>query len=202
MIKLSHLILLCIAFLFNACQPHRQGITANRIDIKINIAAHVIPVKETEKKHTGKSTKHQQPTDDGKYQMNKKLDFARINVNIKDTSLVRLIDKICAVSVLPDTSWINKQQQKLGSDWDIVVGDNEYYNQLAIDTLNINNIPTYFAPREKRFIRFVKADKSSFTIDLAKMPDAWGLILFNGHDNPVLSNSTDIPYELKEIYKK
>lgn len=34
------------------------------------------------------------------------------------------------------------------------------------------------------------------------MRDAWGLILFNGADNPVLWNSTDIHQELKEIYRK
>lgn len=204
MIKFSHLIILSIALLFNACQPNRQGITANRIDIKENSAAHVKPVIENKagKKHINKSTKHDKQLSEDTYQMIRKLDFAMITCKIKDTSMLRLFDKACAVSVLPDTSWINKQQQKLGSDWDIVVDDNIYYDRMANDTLEINNIPTYIAPREKRFIRFVKADKSGFTIDLTKMPDAWGLILFNGHDNPVFSNSIDIANALKEIYKK
>ena len=90
----------------------------------------------------------------------------------------------------------------MGDDWNEVVSDNQYYDQLAIDTLNSLDIPTYFAPREKRFINFIKEDKSNFMIDLTKMKDAWGLILFNGSDNPVLWSNTDIDSELKEIYKK
>lgn len=90
----------------------------------------------------------------------------------------------------------------MGDDWNEVVSDNQYYAQLAIDTLEKLDIPTFFAPREKRFINFEKADKSNYVIDLTKMKDAWGLILFNGIDNPVLWSNTDIDSELKEIYKK
>jgi len=39
-------------------------------------------------------------------------------------------------------------------------------------------------------------------IDFTKILDAWGLILFNGKDNPIFWCSTDVDRELKEVYKK
>ena len=90
----------------------------------------------------------------------------------------------------------------MDDDWNEVLSDNDYYEALATDTLKKLDIPTFFASREKRYINFIKSDKSSFIIDLTKMKEAWGLILFNGTDNPVLWSSTDINEELKDIYKK
>jgi hypothetical protein len=82
------------------------------------------------------------------------------------------------------------------------VSDKEYYDQIAIDTLEKLGIPTSFASREKRFVKFLKSSGKECAIDLNKIKDAWGLILFNGTDNPVLWSNTDIDLELKEIYKK
>ncbi len=131
-----------------------------------------------------------------------KLDFAKATTVVEDTSQLRIVNEECAISIIPDTTWINKQQKEMGENWNEVLSDNEYYEYLAEDTLKKLDIPTFFAPREKRFIKFIKSDKSSFIIDLTKMEDAWGLILFNGEDNPVLWESTDIENEIKEIYKR
>ena len=138
----------------------------------------------------------------GKYQSHISLEFAQTTLQINDNSQIKIVDSVCAVSVIPDTVWINKRQKEMGDSWIEVVSDNEYYHSLATDTLEKLNIPTSFAPREKRYITFIKNDDSNFTIDLTKMKDAWGLILFNGTDNPVYLSSTDIDDEIKEIYKR
>lgn len=130
-----------------------------------------------------------------------KLDFAKTATKVEDTSQIRLIDQVCAISVIPDTSWINLQQEEYGEDWVEVVSDIQYYQYLATDTLEKSGIPILQASREKRYVKFIKVDKSSYTIDLTKMADAWGLLLFNAEDNPVFWMGTDIDRELKEIFK-
>ncbi|WP_321322525.1 hypothetical protein [Labilibaculum sp.] len=204
MTRLSSLIGLSIILILSSCQSNKKSKTDYQIDTKDSIAkieSHEL-VQESEITEIDTLTVQDRKLEGGNFHSHIKLDFALSKTQIKDTAQIRLINKICAISVIPDTSWINKQQIEMGDDWNEVVSDNQYYDQLAIDTLEKLDIPTFFAPREKRFINFVKTDKSSYMIDLTKMKDAWGLILFNGIDNPVLWSNTDIDSELKEIYKK
>ncbi len=204
MTRLSSLIGLSIILILSSCQSNKKSKTDNQIDTKDNIAKIESPeiVQESEITETDTLTVQDRKLEGDNFHSHIKLDFAKSTIRVKDTTQIKTIDKVCAISVIPDTSWINKQQQEMGDDWNEVVSDNQYYEQLAIDTLEKLDIPNFFAPREKRFINFVKTDNSSFMIDLTKMKDAWGLILFNGTDNPVLWSSTDIDDELKEIYKK
>ncbi|MDR2971662.1 MAG: hypothetical protein LBU83_07035 [Bacteroidales bacterium] len=131
------------------------------------------------------------------------LDFAQTTINIEDTSQISIFDKMCSVQVIPDTSWLTKRQSEMSEDdWDIIVDDIVYYIYEAEETLKKHNIPTYYASREKKYVKFIKTDKSNFVIDLTKILDAWGLILFNGNDNPVYWQGDIIDEELKEIYKK
>ncbi|MDQ1772778.1 hypothetical protein GQR60_18175 [Labilibaculum sp. A4] len=204
MTRFPFLIGLSIILIFNSCQSNQNKSEENKLNVKDSIDNDVKTVYEQEVEITeiDTLTVQDRKLEGGNFHSHIKLDFALAKVQIKDTSKIRLINKICAISVIPDTSWINKQQKEMGDDWNEVVSDNQYYDQLAIDTLKSLDIPTYFAPREKRFINFIKEDKSNFMVDLTKMKDAWGLILFNGFDNPVLWSNTDIDSELKEIYKK
>lgn len=195
--------LIVILFL-NSCHPEQKIRTAIQIAHQDSIDNHVKTesVKGIEQIQLDTLTIWERQFEGEKFYSHIKLDFAKASINIIHTSQIRLIDKICAISVLPDTLWIDKLQREMGDDWDEVLFDIEYYEYLAIDTLEKLSIPTFYASREKRYINFIKADKSSYIIDLTKMKDAWGLILFNGTENPVFWNSTDIDTELKEIYKK
>jgi hypothetical protein len=146
---------------------------------------------------------HSRFLDGNEYHSHIQLDFATTKKKIEDAKSYILIDKVCAVSVIPDTTWINKQQKLMPEDdWNTIVSDNQYYQQIATDTLEKIGIPTIFAPRDKRYIKFLKNNGNECNIDLYKLIDAWGLILFNGIDNPVLWSSTEIDKEIKEIYKK
>ena len=205
MIRFPYLLGLSFLLLFfYSCQNSQKSNAAGEIEISDNVVAAEEPavVEEAETAETDTLTISDRKWDDGDFHSHIELDFALATVQVADTSQIRLVDKICAISVIPVTTWINAQQEEMGESWIEVAGDNQYYNQLAIDTLEALEIPTNFAPREKRFVKFIKTDKTDFTIDLTKMKDAWGLILFNGTDNPVYWSSTDIDSELKEIYKK
>lgn len=197
MSKLSYLIGLSIGLFIYSCQSNQKNETLNQIDSvsKTELA------EISEQTQIDTLTVQDRRLEGGNFHSHIKLDFAKTTIKISDTSQIRLINKKCAISVIPDTLWINQQQKEIGDDWNEVVSDNQYYEQLAIDTLEKLDIPTFFAAREKRFVNFIKEDKSSFMIDLAKMNDAWGLILFNGKDNPVLWSSTEIDDELNEIFK-
>ncbi len=201
--RLSSLIALSIILILSSCQSNKNSKSNKQIDTTDSIEnVKTGFVQESEFVEIDTLTVQDRKLEGGKFHSHIKLDFALANTQINDTSQIKLVNTICAISVIPDTSWINKMQDEMGDDWNEVVSDNQYYEQLAIDTLEKLDIPTFFAPRDKRFINFVKADKSNFMIDLTKMKDAWGLILFNGVDNPVLRSNTDIDSELKEIYNK
>ena len=130
------------------------------------------------------------------------LEFAKTET-ISDTSLQYIIDKECAISIMPDTSWINEQQQSMGEDdWSTIVDDHQFYEAQATDTLQAYNITTIFKDNDRRYIAFKKRGGGIFTIDRAKMKDSWGLILFNGKDNPVLWLSTEIDDAVREVYKR
>lgn len=101
------------------------------------------------------------------FQSHKELDFALSETQVEDTSHIRLVNAVCAVSVVPDTSWTNEQQRETGGDWNEVLSDMQYYQYLATDTLQKRGIPTVFASREKRFICFVKADSTHYMIDFS-----------------------------------
>jgi hypothetical protein len=54
--------------------------------------------------------------DDGASESQNEPESIDLNDTI-DSTMVRVIDMKCAISVIPDTSWLNKQQEKLGEKW-------------------------------------------------------------------------------------
>jgi len=204
MIRYLNLIGLSLLLILGSCQSNKKSVNEYQIDTLYSDISNteIEIVQEPEWLQNDTLSVQDRFVENDSFHSHIKLDFALMTANISDTSQLRMIDKVCAISVIPDTTWINRQQNEMGDDWNEVVSDIQYYEYLAKDTLEKLNIPTFFAPREKRFIKFIKSDHSSFTIDLTKMEDAWGLILFNGEDNPVLWSSTDIDSEIKEIFKK
>jgi hypothetical protein len=131
------------------------------------------------------------------------LDFAKSDKTIKDTSLFYLINTSCAITILPDTNWINKQQQSMSEDtWNTIVDDNQFYESLAIEKLKAKGIKVTYIDYDKRYIKFKKSNNQYFVIDRNKTPEFWGFILFNGIDNPVFWKGDDISKTIKEVYKK
>ena len=138
----------------------------------------------------------------GEFNSHIPLDFAKVKNKMADKAMIMTSNKACAISISPVDAWHEEKRDEMGDIFDEVISDNSYYNSLAVESLKSNGIPTENATREKQYIQFVKSNKSIYTIDLNLMKDAWGLILFNGNDNPVFWNATDIEPEIKEIFRK
>lgn len=141
-------------------------------------------------------------TSDSTYKSYYSLSDIRTNTSI-NTNLCYIVDTLCAVAILPDTLWINEQQRSMSEDdWNTIVDDHQYYQSLAEDTLETNGIKVFYRLNDRRFIKFVKNNGQVFTIDKQKKKDMWGLILFNGIDDPVIWGDMEINTALREIYKK
>ena len=130
------------------------------------------------------------------------LDFGKTTA-VSDTSACMVIDKSMAITVMPDASWISEQQTFLGADgWDEVVSDNTYYQSQAITALEQKEIIVKTQVPNKRYYKFILADKSEFTIDKMRMKDKWGIILFDVNKNPVYWSSTSIDGAIRDIFGK
>jgi hypothetical protein len=138
------------------------------------------------------------------YRPIKSLDYGRVEIELTDTSQFHLIKGECAVTIMPDTTWLREYRESMPEDsWNEIISDNQYYESLATDTLELKGIQVFYGLNyNKRYIKFKKTNDSYFTIDKTKMKDSWGIILFNGHDDPVIWSSTFIGDALRDIYKK
>ena len=126
-----------------------------------------------------------------------------ISGDIADTSLYYLIHKVSALYIQPDTSWMNEREKSMTEDdWNATLDDHQYYESMAEDSLKSMGIPVLYSPLNKRYLKFFRRDGQAFTYDKQKMKDAWGLILFNGTDKPVLFAGADINGTIKGYYKK
>ena len=142
------------------------------------------------------------PPLDFKNKSYKSLDYAKSEA-INDTSQYFLINQECALYIQPDTSWINAQQRSMPEDdWNTIVDDHQYYESIAEDTLKSYGVNVINRDGDKRFLKFVLKNNSVYTLDKLKMKDAWGLILFNEINDPVLWGGSEINDALKDVYKK
>ena len=130
------------------------------------------------------------------------LDDALASDEINDTNKMIFYHAECAISINPDDKWIAQQQKEDPEGWDAVADDNGYYQSLAFDTLNKLKIEVLNYDRSRQYLKFNLSGGQNYTLDCTKMPAAWGLILYNGKDKPVLWCGTDISDEIKNIYNR
>lgn len=138
------------------------------------------------------------------YRPIKPLDYGRVQIELTDTSQFYLLRGECAVTIMPDTTWLREYRESMPEEsWNEIISDNQYYESLATDTLELKGIKVFYRLNyDKRYIKFLKSDNSNFTIDKTKMKDSWGIVLFNGHDDPVIWSDSFIGKAIRNIYKK
>lgn len=140
--------------------------------------------------------------EDTSYEVYHSLSDMKVNLKL-DTSQFYVIDTVCAVSVSPDSTWFNEQQKSMQEDeWSAVADDHVYYESTAEDTLEACHIRVFYKKDNRRYLKFVKQNKQEVIIDRSKKKDLWGLILFNGKDDPVFWSDIDISEVLKTFYNK
>ncbi|WP_044212498.1 hypothetical protein [Flammeovirga sp. OC4] len=154
------------------------------------------------KDNTSKESNQPLKTEETEHSNIKQLSYAEISLS--DSVIVSnsiIINEKCALDIFPSTKWIKAEQERMGEDgWMTVVDDNIYYIDLARQALLKNKISYENLSRKKRYLKFMKEDKVVSIIDLEKMDDAWGIILYNGHDTPFLWSGTEIEKDIKVVY--
>jgi hypothetical protein len=154
----------------------------------------------SEIKATNVESKQESTTaDDGAGESQKEPESIDLNDTI-DSTMVRVIDMKCAISVIPDTSWLNKQQEKLGEKWEEIAMDNAFYGTIAHKKLDSIGIPIINGKRSKHILLFVFENKEEYQIDLRELGNAWGYFLFNQRDKPTFWHNTHFDNELSEIF--
>jgi len=121
-----------------------------------------------------------------------------------DTSKFITIEEKGAISILPDTIWMNDQQKSMDEDtWMTIVDDHVYYDSEAIDTLESIGVKTISPDtNQKQYLKFKLEGGREFSVDLRKVPGAWGFILFNGKDVPELYPSIDVSAVMDSVFRK
>ncbi len=120
-----------------------------------------------------------------------------------NTANTAVIKKSMAIPIVPDSDWISEQQNMLGGDdWNEVVSDNSYFQSEAFKVLEEKGIEVSAMPTNKRYLRFLLSNNSTFIIDKQNMKDKWGIILFSIDTLPVFWNGTSVKEATKALYKK
>ena len=131
-----------------------------------------------------------------------RIDTALSSTAVDDTANADLITSPIAISLWPDHQSIEKEKQNDSDGFYSMIDDYSYYSALARDTISQKGIEVTGYSHDKRYIVFKNKEKVVCTFDGNKMPDSWGIILFNGIDTPLVWNGTDITGAIKMIYKK
>jgi hypothetical protein len=114
------------------------------------------------------------------------------------------VSSCVAILYQPDSFQI--QKIKATTDKWIYEGSmHEYYYQQrnAITYFKINRPKIKIINcRNARFLLFVKSDKSNELIDLDKLNDAYGLIVFDPERSPLLLDMTNLNSQVPDYFKK
>ncbi len=120
-----------------------------------------------------------------------------------DTIIKKHIYNQCAITVSPDTNWINEQQSSMSEDsWMELVNDIIYYQSIAVETLQANDIDVINKVDHVQHFYFHKSDSSLYEIPRDSLRDKWGLLLFNGTNDPQYWEGVDIESQIKNYFKK
>jgi hypothetical protein len=118
-----------------------------------------------------------------------------------DSITTLLVTNKCAVFIFPDTLWLKKQKiENSEEDWNEIVSDATYYDDLAEQYLIKNKIPVIHLIN-KQFIKFQRVGEKETTIMLDSVDDGFSCWLFNPDRNPVIFKDMDIEDEFTKAFK-
>ncbi len=110
------------------------------------------------------------------------------------------INGIVGVFLGPNETEVNKMNKENGKGLEEYVADSQYYQKLAWNFLNKQNIKTIFTI--KRYIEFTKDSGEKIIIDREKINlNDWGVILFDGKKDPLKVDMTVIESEYEKYFK-
>jgi hypothetical protein len=103
------------------------------------------------------------------------------------------------ISILPGDKWIDSMQQINGEEgWNEVVADNEYYRNQTETYLKSKGYIEIDEPKDK--IWSIKRPNFLVkTIHSDTLADKWGVIIFNGNNDPVFYDGMEPEIDLDTL---
>jgi hypothetical protein len=105
-----------------------------------------------------------------------------------------------AVFYSPSSSRINKMKKERGEDFYVAADDNMYYMSTARDFLEQQKL-AIMDNKDKKYIKFVFADKLSQVIKLDTVSQPWGIYFFDPSKRLYQADITMIQEEYKNFFK-
>jgi hypothetical protein len=112
-----------------------------------------------------------------------------------------IVDKQAAVFIEPDSLRIEKRKKQIGEE-DFYMGADDYlfYMNTAHEFLDSIKLTTLNA-KEKKFIKFIRSDKTQQVIKLDKLPELWSIYFFDPTKKAKQVDMTLIDEEYKRYFK-
>ena len=131
--------------------------------------------------------------DDNIYQID--AERTTYNKNVSDTLVIK---EPCAVVFHPDSLKLKRlKNESTAEEYDIIIDDAMYYLNQSSNFLNEKGIK--LVDTESNKIIFIKENKEYLFINLDSL--YWGIILFDGKQNPKIVEMTNIEEEYNGYFK-
>jgi hypothetical protein len=124
-----------------------------------------------------------------------------INPKISGNTDTLTIDKKTAVFYQPDSVAMQKWKNEVGEeDFETAADDWSYYMMTSHEYLDSMKVPIV-ETADKKFLKFVKTDKTMKLIKLDTLKNFWGVYLFIPAKDPKFADLLSIEDEYKSYYK-
>ena len=111
------------------------------------------------------------------------------------------IDRKAAVFYQPDSLQIERQMKQVGeADFRAGMDDYIYYINVSAEYLEKLGLPVFDA-KNKKYLKFVMADKKAKLVRLDTLEELWGMYLFDPKKKPLYADIIDIEEDYKSYYK-
>lgn len=112
-----------------------------------------------------------------------------------------IINRKAAVFYQPDSLQMEKRMKQVGeADFRIGADDYIYYVNTSTEYLENQGLPV-FNSKNKKYLKFVLADRKVRIIKLDTLEELWGMYLFDTKKKPYAADMTIIEDEYKSYYK-
>jgi hypothetical protein len=110
-----------------------------------------------------------------------------------------VITEPCAIIISPTNKQIDSLQKAYGDDFYTMADDNLFYTAFARVKLDSLKIPTI----ERKSMGTITFRQKNGKITTKNLHDfAWGILLFNTHEEPITADITNIESEIKRCFAK
>lgn len=119
-------------------------------------------------------------------------------ISLNNDTLV--VDRQAAVFIEPDSIRIEKQKKQVAEEV-FYTGADDYVFYMSIAHAFLDSVKlTTLNTKDKKFVKFVRADKAEQLIDIDKLPELWSIYFFDPAKKAKQINMTMIDDEYKNYF--